>query len=125
MPWISNDLDEGVAQDMGQYHVCGLGAEGLDADEEAPPSQEPSSATLVDTQTEMRIPEERYCSDWLRDFKGPKLDVCKRCGPTLCNFVAATFHFAKTFQSAESHDTALARVLRRGRLGEYRFRTHP
>jgi len=60
VPWISNDPCEGVAREMHQQQLFDLGAEGVDAEEGAPPSQEPSSASLT---RGMRTPELRHCSD--------------------------------------------------------------
>ena len=57
-------------------------------------------------------PEERHCSDWLQEVPGSELNSCKRCGRTLCNFVAAAFPSAEHFRSARAHpeDTGLWHV---------------
>ena len=41
---------------------------------------------------------------------GVELNRCKRCGPTVCKFVAETCPFAKNFLSASAHDTWLRHV---------------
>ena len=75
-------------------------------DDRAPQQPSPGASSAASANV-LRNPRERYFSDWVEPSKDQQLTVCKRCGPQVTNFVAATFDFAKNFTSSEDNDTWL------------------
>ena len=83
-----------------------LDDEGEGEDDRAPQQPSPGASSAASANV-LRNPRERYFSDWVEPSKDQQLTVCKRCGPQVTNFVAATFDFASNFTSSEDNDTWL------------------
>ena len=88
---------DGIAEDQEQYDYRSVPA---------------AQSSTVASKGAVAVPEARPWHEWCSDAENGVLDLCKRCGPKVCNYIQRCFRFAATFASDKTvaYDTRLEHV---------------